>query len=211
MPKEWILNMTTNRWGLNKKRSVGPVSALIRKCAPKSLREWEEFYLKNVYPKEHLIDLGKKLYVKITEVVQSEIEEVTEEDCINYIVNLVTKRTYEGYITEKQTIYSQLQGILGVKIKAAPDEWDRLYNVDFFIEVNRRFIGLQIKPETFERAPEVETKWKEIQRVTHNKFTKKYGGRVFMVISVKRGRQKVIYNEEVIQEIKEEILRLSST
>ncbi len=26
MAKEWILNMATNRWGLNKKDSVGPVS-----------------------------------------------------------------------------------------------------------------------------------------------------------------------------------------
>ncbi len=26
MAKEWILNMATNRWGLNKKTSVGPVA-----------------------------------------------------------------------------------------------------------------------------------------------------------------------------------------
>ena len=33
--------------------------------------------------------MGRKLYVKITEVIQAEIEEVTEEDCIEYIYNLV--------------------------------------------------------------------------------------------------------------------------
>lgn len=36
MAKEWILNMATNRWGLNKKNSVGPVSQWIRECGPKT-------------------------------------------------------------------------------------------------------------------------------------------------------------------------------
>lgn len=45
MAKEWILNMATNRWGLNKKNSVGPVSQWIRECRPKTIKEWEEFYL----------------------------------------------------------------------------------------------------------------------------------------------------------------------
>ena len=43
MAKEWILNMATNRWGLNKKNSVGPVSQWIRECRPKTIKEWEEF------------------------------------------------------------------------------------------------------------------------------------------------------------------------
>jgi len=30
MAKEWILNMATNRWKLNQKNSVGPVSEWIR-------------------------------------------------------------------------------------------------------------------------------------------------------------------------------------
>jgi len=34
MAKEWILNMATYRWGLNKKDSVGPVSSWIRECGP---------------------------------------------------------------------------------------------------------------------------------------------------------------------------------
>ncbi len=82
------------------------------------------------------------------------MDEVTEEDCIEYIRNLVINRTFEGYVTEKQTIYGQLQEILKVKKEPAPGEWDRLYNVDFFIKVGNRYIGLQIKPITFEHAPE---------------------------------------------------------
>lgn len=78
-------------------------------------------------------------------------------------------RTFDGYQTEIQTVYGPLQNILGVSIKPAPDEWDRLYNVDFFIEVNGKYIGLQIKPITFEHTFE-DYKWKEMQEATHLKF-----------------------------------------
>lgn len=69
MPKEWILNSATNRFQLNYKKNVGAVSESIRKCAPKNLAEWESYYFSNVWPKEHLIQLGKKLYVKVSEVL----------------------------------------------------------------------------------------------------------------------------------------------
>ena len=89
MPKEWILNQANMRWGLTKKNKVGPVSELIRKCSPKSLKDWEEYYYKNVYSKQHLEELGRRLYIKITEVCQAEIESITEEACIDFIINLV--------------------------------------------------------------------------------------------------------------------------
>ena len=146
MAKEWILNQANMRWGLTKKNKVGSVSELIRKCFPKSLKEWKEYYYRNVYPKKHLEELGRKLYVKITEVCQKEIQDITEEDCINFIVNLVINRTFDGYQSEIQTIYGQLEQALGIKIEPAPDEWDRRYNVDFFIKINDKYIGLQIKP-----------------------------------------------------------------
>lgn len=146
MAKEWILNSATHRFQLNFKRNVGAVSEEIRKCEPKSLEEWEAYYFNNVYPREHLIDLGKKLYVKVTEALAAEIDRITEQDCIDYIYNLVIKRTFDGYITERKTIYEQLQDILNVKIEPAPDKWDRLYNVDFYIKINDKYIGIQIKP-----------------------------------------------------------------
>ena len=99
------------------------------------------------------------MYTKITEVIQAEIE-VTEEDRLQYIYNLVINRTFDGYQTEIKTIYGKLQKDLGVKIEPAPDEWDRPYNVDFYIQVGSRYIGLQIKPITYEQTPEV-YRWKE--------------------------------------------------
>ena len=207
MAKEWILNQANMRWGLTKKNKVGPVSELIRKCSPKSLKEWEEYYYKNVYSKEHLEELGRRLYVKITEVCQKEIEDITEKDCINFITNLVVQRTYDGYQSEIQTIYGQLEQALGVKIEPASDEWDRKYNVDFFIKINDKYIGLQIKPAGYAYITQIINELK-FQEETHKKFTKKYGGKVFYVISVKEGKKKIIYNPEVIEEIKKEIERL---
>ena len=207
MPKEWILNSAINRWGLQKKRMVGAVSDEIRKSSPKTVTEWEEYYFKNVYPKEHLIEIGKKLYIKITEVLQAELNEITEQDCINYVINLVINRTFDGYMTEKKTIYEQLQDILGVKIEPTPDEWDRLFNVDFFIKIKDKFIGLQIKPAGHAFITQIINERKN-QEATHKKFTAKYGGKVFYVISVKEGDKKKIYNVDVIEEIKQEIIRL---
>jgi hypothetical protein len=221
MVKEWILNMANGRWGLTKQNRVGPVAAWIRECSPKEISEWEKFYFQklkdflrdkgiNLTPEEYLESLGKKLYTKVTEVLRSEIDEVTEEECIKYIKNLVINRTFDGYITEKETIYGQLQGILKVKIEPAPDEWDRLYNVDFFIKVNEKYIGLQIKPVTFEHAPEFATKWKDIYKMSHEKFTKRFGGKVFIIFSITKDRKKIIFNKNVIDEIREEINKLKS-
>lgn len=221
MAKEWILNVATNRWSLNKKNFVGPVSKWIRECSPKDLNEWRSFYLHRLSEflrtkrieltaEQYLEELGKKLYVKITEVIKSEVNEVSEEDCINYIYNLVIKRTYEGYLAEIDTIYGQLERELKIKMKPAPDEWDRLFNVDFYIEINGKFIGIQIKPISYEQAPEVH-KWKEWLLESHKKFQQKYGGKVFVLFSVKRDNKKEIFNKEVIAEIKEEIRKLKES
>jgi len=209
MAKEWILNAVMNRFQLNYKRNVGATSEEIRRCAPRDVAEWEAYYYANVRPREHLEQLGKKLYIKVSEVVQAEINSISEQDCVDYITNLVINRTYDGYVTEKQTIYGQLQQELGVSIQPAPDEWDRGYNVDFFIEVNGQFIGLQIKPETFEHAPEAATKWRDVYAKSHAAFTRKFGGKVFTIVSVKRGdKKREIFNREVIDEIRAEIERL---
>jgi len=208
MPKEWILNSVTNRFQLNFKRNVGAVSEAIRKCAPKNIDEWRNYYFTNLRDKEHIEELGRKLYIKITEVIASEVEEVTEKDCIHYMIQLVIDRTYDGYTTEICTIYGRLQDLLGVKIEPAPDEWDRLFNVDFFIKVGDKYIGLQIKPASgVSHIPEI-FKERNQQAETHKKFTEKYGGKVFYVISTKEGKNKVIQNKEVIEEIRAAIKRL---
>ncbi len=208
MAKEWILNIATNRWGLNKKSRVGPVSEWIRDVAPKSVAEWKSEYFKKLSsflrqkgipfsPEDYLRSLGQKLYIKISEVLRSEIESVTEEDCIQYIRNLVIDRTFAGYQTEIATVYQQLSQALGVEIQPAPDEWDR----------RKYYIGLQIKPVSYPQTPEFH-KWQDWLSQTHQQFTQEFGGKVFLVFSISEGKKKRILNPEIIEEIHSEIVRL---
>src|SRR3972149_8369381 len=112
--REAPLNYAMNRWGMNKASSVGKVSDLIRRCAPKTFDEWLQFYFQNAkqekkdgqqVTKEYLDELGRKLYVKLSEVVQSELAAITEDECIDFVFNLVINRTFEGYVGEIQTVY----------------------------------------------------------------------------------------------------------
>ncbi len=212
MAKEWILNNATNRLQLNFKRKVGTTSASIRECSPRNVEQWRAYYYANVRSEEQIEELGKILYVKITEVLQAEIEEITEEDCINYIKQLVIERTYEGYTTEIRTIYGQLQKeIPQYKIEPASDEWDRGYNVDFFIQVKDSYIGLQIKPVNQGIQLNEIFKEQKIQKQSHKEFTKKYNGKVFYIFSAKKegsNNVKEIVNKNVIAEIKDEIIKL---
>lgn len=208
MAKEWILNSVMNRFQLNFKRNVGATSESIRNCSPKTLTEWQEYYFANIRTKEHIEELGRKLYTKITEVIQSEVEAITVDDCINYMKELVIDRTFDGYMTEILTVYRQLEKMLGVKIEPAPDEWDRLFNVDFFIKIGEKYIGIQIKPiGSGRQLPEI-FKERGIQHATHVQFTERFGGKVFYIFSQKEGERKVIKNIEIVGEIQNEMARL---
>jgi hypothetical protein len=207
MAKEWILNSAMNRFQLNFKRNVGATSDSIRRCQPKSINDWQGYYYSNVRSKEHIDELGQRLYIKITEVITSEVEDITEMDCITYMHQMVIDRTFDGYMTEIKTVYGQLQQIIGQahKIEPAPDAWDRLYNVDFFIKVNEKYIGLQIKPvNNVSQIPEI-FKERNIQLKSHKQFTEKFGGEVFYIFSIKDGNVKKIHNTEVISQIISEI------
>jgi Mor family transcriptional regulator len=208
MAKEWILNSAMNRFQLNFKRNVGPTSESIRQCAPRTIDEWRDYYFTNVRPKDHVEELGKKLYVKITEVIHAEVEQISEQDCIDYILQLVIDRTFDGYMTEIKTVYGQLEKELEIKIEPAPDEWDRLFNVDFFIKIKNSYIGIQIKPVNQGIQLSQIFKEKDLQAKSHERFTEKYGGKVFYVFSSKIGERKEIRNKEVVAEIKQEIERL---
>ena len=213
---ETLLNYAFNRWGYNKSSSVGKLAELIRDCQPVDLQEWENYYFSNAIQnkkngiqitREYIEELGKKLYIKLTEVVQSELADITEEECIDYAYNLVINRTYDGYRTEIQTIYGYLEKELNIKINSAPDEWDRSYSVDFYIKIKDEiYIGLQIKPVSGKPIDFYQIQ--NFHKTNHTKFSNKYKGKVFFVFSETVGGTKKIKNLEVIDEIKEEIERL---
>ena len=216
--RETLLNYATNRWKYNQSSSVGKVAELIRQCQPKTIKEWEDFYFQNAKQNKkngekitrgYIEDLGKKLYIKISEVVENELQQITEEECISFIYNLVINRTFDGYYTEITSIYEQLEKILCVKIKSAPDEFDRKYGVDFYIEIKENvYIGLQIKPVSGRNIDFYNVEGFHVKN--HEKFTNKYKGKVFFIYSKTIDKKKQIQNIKVIDEIKQEIKRLNN-
>ena len=157
--------------------------------------------------REHIRDFGQNFYVKLFEVAQSELNSIQEKEFIDCAYNLALSGTYGGFRSEIKTIYGQLESILGVKIQPAPDEWDRTFNVDFYIEVGEKFIGLQIKPISSGQALN-QYQWIKMHEVNHEKYRNKFGGQVFFIYSVKSGNKKNIYNVEVIEKIQQEIEKL---
>ena len=82
------------------------------------------------------------------------------------------------------------------------------YNVDFFIKIKEKYIGIQIKPVNQGIQLSQIFKERDLQSKTHEKFTREYGGKVFYIFSSKAGERKEITNKDVIDEIQEEIERL---
>jgi len=117
------------------------------------------------------------------------LESITEDECVDYAYNLVLNRTYEGYKAEIDTIYGQLESIVNRKIEPALDEWDRTYGVDFYIKVNDKYVGIQIKPISFGQSIN-QYQWVEMHQKNHERFKNDFGGHVFFVYSVKGAGKK---------------------
>ncbi len=226
LKKEWIFNIAFNRWQLNRPKYVGRLSEAIRACAPKTEEAWREYYMHEV-PKKHipsdwqrlgetmaeqLISVGERLYVKISENLQAEVEAISKEDCIAYVEEVVIRRTFEGYLSEKQTVHEQLKdyliasGFQQLEIRPAPAEWEGSYQVDFYIPLSsggsgsQKYIGIQIKPITYNQFAEKD-KCHEWMKASHECFFRDFGGRVYILFSYAEKGQKVIANREVLDEI----------
>lgn len=106
--KEFVLNYAMNRWQLNFKRNVGPTSKKIRICNPSSVEEWSRYYYENVRSRAAITELGKALFKHISVDIPGEIRfhpdlvnSITEQDCINYMHNIVINRTFNGFAKER--------------------------------------------------------------------------------------------------------------
>lgn len=191
--------------------------ALIRECQPNSFQEWEQWYFQNAYTteakptkitKESLKELGERLYTKITEFVipvwTSAFEELTQQDCIDYIYNLTIRRTYDGYLREKSVINDGLAKLFpSIEFKESDPELDHAGDIDYIAKVGDDFIGIQVKPITA-NANFGGYSLTERMKASFESFKKQYGGNVFIVFSL----DGEIANKEIISNIKDEINRL---
>jgi hypothetical protein len=215
--KEKVLNYATQTYQLSRPNKVGAVMALIRECQPKTIEQWEKWYFENAstdgkspskITKESLEELGERLYVKIKEIVIPEwteaFNQLTLQDCIDYIHNLTINRTFDGFIREKSVIEDNLaKAFPNVIFEESDPELDHAGDIDYLGWIGSRAFGIQIKPVTI-KANFGNYSATERMKASFDNFTNKFGGQVFIVFSI----DDKIYNIEVIAQIAEEIKRL---
>lgn len=215
--KEFLLNHTCQLYQLTRPKKVGAVMDLIRQCQPSSIEEWEKWYFENAktdgktpirISRESLLELGERLYAKMTELVIPQIQEainnITREDCINYVYNLTIYRTFDGYQEEKSVVNNGLaKKFKGVIFEESDPELDHAGDIDYVAHVGKYQFGIQVKPVTA-NANFGGYSLTERMKASFVDFKEKYGGEVFVVFSLD-GK---IANPEVIDEIAKEIERL---
>ncbi len=222
--KEKVLNYASNTYHLTRPNKVDTVMALIRECQPKALEEWEEFYFLKAYTKkkekikitkETLDELGERLYAKITEVVIPEwtaaFEDLTLQDCKNYIYEVTIVRTYDGFLLEKSVINDVLAKLFPeIEFEESDPELDHAGDIDYLGKVGDKAFGIQIKPL---KANVNFANYKITERMSASfqEFEEKYGGKVFVIFWTRMGDKKVIKNREIIEKIKTKIERLKNT
>ncbi len=219
--KEKVLNYTSNTYQLTRPSKVDGVMALIRECQPKALEEWENYYFENAFTKtkekvkitkEILNELGERLYAKITEVVIPEwtaaFEDLTLQDCKDYIYEVTIVRTFDGFLLEKSVINDGLSKIFPeIEFEESDPRLDHAGDIDYIGKVGDKAFGIQIKPIT---ASANFGNYKITERMSSSfqDFEEKYSGKVFVIFSTRAGDKKIIINKEIIEEIKNEIERL---
>jgi hypothetical protein len=215
--KEKVLNYANQTYQLSRPNKVGTVMALIRECQPKSIQEWEKWYFEKAYTdgknpvkitKEVLEELGERLYAKITEIVipewQEAFNQLTLQDCIDYLYNLTINRTFDGFYREKSVVTGTLEKKFSdVKFVESKPELDHAGDIDYLGYVGNKAFGIQIKPVTA-KANFGNYSPSERMKASFRTFEQKYGGKVFIIFSV----DDEIKNIEVLKEIEKEIARL---
>jgi hypothetical protein len=215
--KEKVLNYACQTYQLSRPGKVGAVMALIRECQPKSIEEWEQWYFENACTdtknrikinREHLHELGERLYEKITEVVipewQAAFAQLTLQDCIDYIFNLTINRTYDGFVREKSVVNDGLAKIFpDLVFEESDPELDHAGDIDYIAKIGNKALGIQIKPVTA-NANFGNYSPSERMKINFNDFEDKFGGKVFILFSL----DGEIANKDIIPEIEKEIDKL---
>ena len=145
------------------------------------------------------------MYAKITEVVISEwtaaFEDLTLQDCKDYIYEVTVIRTYDGFLLEKSIINDGLaKSFPDVKFKESDPELDHAGDIDYIGKVKDKAFGIQIKPITAS-SNFANYNITERMNASFQYFEEKFGGKVFVIFSRRIGNKKDIVNRNVLKEI----------
>lgn len=173
----------------------------------------QNLIIKDIIRKNPIIlqELGERLYQKITGIVIPEwteaFNQLTKQDCIDYIYNLTINRTFDGYLREKSVVNDGLaKEFPDIIFKESPEELDHAGDIDYlaYVTENSAF-GIQIKPVTAQ-SNFGNYSVSERMKASFDDFKEDFGGNVFIVYSL----DGEIANQQVIEQIKIEIERLKN-
>jgi hypothetical protein len=203
MASEWILNQLLNRFQLNRKKRIGAVVELINEVRPSSLAEWEAAYKARKLDDDALDALGDELFAKRS-VIEAELAAMTRESCRTYVRDVIFRRTFEGYLAERDLVSAELRRLLDVEVTHATDEWDRTYGVDLVLVLPGRPMGIQVKPASFATGFDAHRRESQL-RAAHDRFLADQDGTVTTIVYDKSARR--IANPEVIAALQIEVER----
>ena len=197
---------------------LGAVMALIRECQPNTVQKWEEWYFQNACAadknktkirKESLQELGERLYLEITQIVIPEwreaFDQLTLQDCVDYIYNLTINRTFDGFVREKSVVNDGLsKEFPQVTFEESDPQLDHSGDVDYIAKIGCKSFGIQINPVTA-KANFGNYSPNERMKASFKEFEEQYGGKVFIVFSL----DGEIANKGILDEIRHEIERLN--
>lgn len=215
MGKDIHLNAATNRFGLNKKRSVGDLNTLIAIASPHEQSDWEEYYFEHGRSRQEIDGLGTALYRRLQDTILPEIRSITEDDCKSYIKDLVIGKTFQGRRARYDILRGELLRDTGKDFKFLPDDsaqwppnaqdWrQRTFCIDYFHydEDIDLLIGVKVCPESMAQStdPTVVRARQHIQE-THREWQDKGWGRLFILYYTGDKNQWTIANKQVVAEI----------
>lgn len=204
MKQEKILNNYYNRLKLNHPDKIGYVMDMIRELKPESQEAFEKWYYKNVRSERYVENLSARLFDAIPGGLG-----ISREDCRSYVREVMFKRTYEGWRSERDAMTILCKSVFH-GIKEAPKKWDSEYFIDFYVlgDGRRPMIGLQLKPESFfygkyQNKVDIEEKMKAFERRYHA---------ISYVLTYERKKdgRLVITNEDAVNEIRDRIRKKKS-
>ncbi|MEY4570823.1 MAG: hypothetical protein RLZ10_16 [Bacteroidota bacterium] len=215
---EFILNKTAVDHHLTRPSKVGPTIELLYQHNPKTIQEWAEVFYKNSVQKKkdgsgikvdenYLNSVGDELFRLLNEKIFPLIllakDELTIEDCRNFIKDVVIRRSFEGFIAEKD-IVNQVEIALDGDIEFTKDAELEPINVDAYGKSKKygKTIGLSVKPQSYKKQDgfgkdeSLKKSWEKWERENNSK--------IFIVYySEKKDGQKKIIKEkdELINQI----------
>lgn len=192
---EKFMNQYFNMGKYNHPVNIGYVMNSIRQCKPLTITEWEIFYFENVRTFEHIESLVRSMHNDIPKNYR-----VSYEECLDYFLDVLIRRTFEGYNKENQAL-KILRSEISDLVNESPKEWDGEYFIDFYVYGrDGKLIGIQLKPETFyyggyNRIVNIDQKLKS--------FREEFNALTFTIRYRKADDNNIIFvNSEILDEIR---------